>query len=641
MEKRKELFGGNTGLNLRILVTGTSSKALGRLRGKLIREGLPEPQIEVVPELDSALEMLEKKNFDAALVDIPKEVANATDRLIRFHQEMPELPIVVLAGEVSEKERMELIRAGAQEVLSRKRGTRICLSAALAQAGERQRHLNRLKGFDRLKFELLSTASHELRTPLAIIREYVSLVYDGIAGPITPEQTDCLGSALRNCDRLSALINDLLDLSKIETGNLKLKRRKSDLVALLQESYQDFQVRCQNTGHQLELDLPQELPPVLCDRDKINQVLVNLLGNAMKYTPEGGRLWLRTQVIGEFVRVEVQDTGIGITQRNQALIFEAFTQIDRQEGPGPRGTGLGLTISKHIVHLHGGEIGLSSELGQGSLFYFTLPVHHEEDEITVFVGDHLRLSRSRNKPLAVVQIRVAPAANLLEAEPMTLLRRFQQAAVATFRDYRDECLLVESVPLLLLLVESDEPGCRILLKRIQQLLPVRIRERPVFQHALAEIHALQAGEAVEWIKTRTLSPLLPEIVPGQPRRVLVIDDEEIVLRMISDALSHSRLPLKVQTTTSGYEGCIRFGEYEPDLVILDLVMPEIDGVQVLQSMLQNDRASLVKFLVVSGHPERKEEMLSLGCHDFLAKPFGVDTLLERVESLLAISPAEP
>jgi signal transduction histidine kinase len=622
---------------LRILVTGASPKVLTRLREKLHQEGVPKSQLELVPELDSALDLLEKKNVDVVLLKMPGDATTGTDRLARFHQEMPELPIVALVGEKNETARMELIRAGAQEVIASRRGARLCLAAALAQAWERQHHLNHLKGFDRLKFELLSTASHELRTPLAIIREYVSLVYDGIAGPITPEQVDCLSSALRNCDRLSALINDLLDLSKIETGNLRLKRRKSDLSVLLQEAYQDFQVRCQNTGHQLELEAPSQLPAILCDRDKINQVLVNLLGNAMKYTPEGGRLWLRARQLGDYVRVEIQDTGIGITQRNQALIFEAFTQIDRQEGPGPRGTGLGLTISKHIVHLHGGEIGLSSELGQGSLFYFTLPVHQEEDEIAVFIGDHLRLSRSRNKPLVLAQVRVTQVANFLEEEPMALLRRFQQAAVATFRDYRDECLLVDSVPLLLLLVESDEPGGRILLKRIQQLLPVRIRERSVFQHALAEIHALQAGEAVDWIQTQTLAPLAPEMAPGRPQRVLVIDDEEIVLRMISSALSHSRQPLKVLTTTSGYEGCIRFGEFEPDLVILDLVMPEIDGVQVLKSMLQNHRPAPVKFLAVSGHPERKEEMLSLGCHDFLAKPFGVDTLLERVEALLASS----
>ncbi len=414
-----------------------------------------------------------------------------------------------------------------------------------------------------------------------------------------------------------------------------MRRRRTDLRSLLDECFADFQVRCQAASQILELQVPDDLPPVLCDHTKISQVLFNLMGNAQKYTPEGGKIWLRVVLQEGYVRIEVQDNGMGINLRNQSHIFEAFTQLDRPEGPGAKGTGLGLTISRHIVQLHGGEIGLESELGKGSRFYFTVPLHQEEEELQVFIEDHLKLSRGRGKPLSLVLIRCRDGQGENPPAHLACLRKVQQAADSTFRDYRDESLLTEKERLLFLLLETDKAGSRVLLQRISRMLPPRLEGIDRLEFRVGEFLDSSPREMLATLKKENFLPWIGGEDSLWRRKVLVIDDEIQVLQMIAELLPHSHLPLEVQTTASGYEGCIRYGEFEPDLVILDVVMPEIDGREVLKSMRQGNRALSTRFLIISGYSDHREEMLALGGDDFLMKPFSISELLEKVETLLS------
>lgn len=246
---------------------------------------------------------------------------------------------------------------------------------------------SQLRELSERKSDYLSSASHELRTPLTVIKEYCSLVNDEIVGSINEEQKKCMGAALRNCNRLADLVNDLLDLDSIESGHSTFQRKAVNLERVIEEAFNDFQPNCDTAGLSLNLEQGGPLPQVVGEERMITQVMVNLLGNALKFTPSGGSITLRTEVTPAGVRVEVEDTGPGISPMDQPKVFQKFTQLDRQDGPGAKGTGLGLAISHKIMEMLGGGLGLDSEPGRGSTFYFDLPEFSHAAQMQALVAD--------------------------------------------------------------------------------------------------------------------------------------------------------------------------------------------------------------------------------------------------------------
>jgi len=179
---------------------------------------------------------------------------------------------------------------------------------------------------------------------------------------------------LRNSDRLTDLVNQILDLARIEAGKKELHRTKVDLVALLIQFCNDFTPVCQSKDQSLILDVPDNLPTAHCDVSSIQHILTNLLGNAQKFTPKGGVIHVQAKEESRFLRIDIEDNGPGIPQDAQDKIFEAFVQIDRQNGPGAKGTGLGLKIAKSLVEFNGGCISAESAPGKGSTFSFDLKI---------------------------------------------------------------------------------------------------------------------------------------------------------------------------------------------------------------------------------------------------------------------------
>lgn len=231
-----------------------------------------------------------------------------------------------------------------------------------------------LKVIDQMKSDFLSYASHELRTPLTSIRNAVSILEKGKAGPFNKTQERFIKIASRNIDRLANLVNDVLDLSKIEAGKLEIKPSELALGALMENVTALFQSQALERGTQFELEIAQNLPSVYADSDRIEQVLCNLLSNALKFTPKGGRVLLSAQTEGEWVTVCVSDTGPGLSPEDQTRVFDRFYQVGDVLNKSIQGTGLGLSIAKELVERHGGRISVVSESGQGCCFFFSLPV---------------------------------------------------------------------------------------------------------------------------------------------------------------------------------------------------------------------------------------------------------------------------
>lgn len=228
------------------------------------------------------------------------------------------------------------------------------------------------KRLEKLKEEFISTVSHEMRTPMTIIREGVSQVLDGILGETTEEQTQVLGLTLQSIDRLSRIINDLLDISKLEAGKMEIHKEVLDMVEIVKSIQKTFSTMAQDKGLSIEVEHSHSRVPFEGDRDRIIQILMNLVGNALKFTNQG-KINLQILDKTETVECRVVDTGRGIAEEDLPHVFEKFRQFGREEGPGERGTGLGLTICKKIVELHQGKIWLESQLGKGTVFAFALP----------------------------------------------------------------------------------------------------------------------------------------------------------------------------------------------------------------------------------------------------------------------------
>lgn len=237
-----------------------------------------------------------------------------------------------------------------------------------------------------IKDQILSHVSHELRTPLASVHQFITILSDGLAGETTKEQKDYLQIALKNVNQLNKMIDDLLESSRAESGKLHLRPEPMNLPAIFQDLVQTFNSVASERDISLAADAGQNLPKVLADPDRVCQVLLNLLDNALKFTPPGGRIRLRVRVFEPdhaFVRISVEDTGPGISLEDQARLFQRLYQKNENNTFSRKGLGLGLHICKEIVALHKGTIWVESQPGQGSTFSFTLPVYPPGSEPAV------------------------------------------------------------------------------------------------------------------------------------------------------------------------------------------------------------------------------------------------------------------
>ncbi len=241
---------------------------------------------------------------------------------------------------------------------------------------ENTRLYQAVKEANEAKSQFVSVVSHELKTPMTSIRGYADLIGQGTVGPVTDEQKEFLDTIRSNVERMSALVSDLSDISRIETGRLRIDLSEVPLSEYVRETAAGMRPQIDAKHQTLVFDLPDDLPYVYSDRARLVQILTNLLSNANKYTPEGGTITVGARLEDDAVRVSVTDTGVGMSPEDRAKLF---TQFFRSEDPAVReqlGWGLGLSVARRLVELLGGTIGAETELGKGSTFWFTQPVAH-------------------------------------------------------------------------------------------------------------------------------------------------------------------------------------------------------------------------------------------------------------------------
>jgi signal transduction histidine kinase len=231
-----------------------------------------------------------------------------------------------------------------------------------------------LEAASRHKSEFLANMSHELRTPLNAILGFSEVLAERMFGEVNEKQAEYLQDILSSGRHLLSLINDILDLSKVEAGRLELELGRFHLPSALDNALTLVRERATRHGITLTQTVDERVGHIIADERKVKQILLNLLSNAVKFTPEGGRVGLTATAAEGVITIAVRDTGIGIAPEDQAAIFEEFRQVGRDDARKQEGTGLGLTLAKRFVELHGGRIWVASEVGKGSTFTFTLPV---------------------------------------------------------------------------------------------------------------------------------------------------------------------------------------------------------------------------------------------------------------------------
>lgn len=230
--------------------------------------------------------------------------------------------------------------------------------------------VTRQRELEQMKSEFVSNVTHELRTPIVTVKQALATISKLASGKMGEQESKLMDIAKRNIENLGVLVNDLLDMSKIEAGKLEIKKTPTDVKTLVTDNISMFTPWANSKEIHLEDSCVDGLPQIMVDPTRIGQVLGNLISNAIKYTPQGGKITVCARLSNNHIEISVTDTGIGIEQCDLGKIFDKFQQLDTSIG----GTGLGLPIAKEIVELHGGKIGVESEVGKGSRFFFSLPL---------------------------------------------------------------------------------------------------------------------------------------------------------------------------------------------------------------------------------------------------------------------------
>ncbi len=336
----------------------------------------------------------------------------------------------------------------------------------LKKANEELQKLNQVKS------DFISTVSHELRTPLTTMKEFTSILLDGIPGKINKEQKEYLNIVRGNISRLARIIANLLDISKIEAKKMELKRTLVNIKTLVEDVVSGLKSRADAKHIAMKILFPRVLSDVYIDSDRITQIFTNLIDNAIKFTPEKGKIVVEIKAGEKEMECSVSDTGVGIAPENRDKVFEKFTQIDRMPDPGTRGTGLGLAIIKDLVQLHNGKIWVESELDKGSKFIFTLPKIKVEEIFKEYITNGLKEAADRKSSLSLIVVHIIEFSQLQEKwgeKPLYLLTDIERVVKDSLRR-RADTVLRTTGELIIPLSDTRKEDAEVVKKRIEEAI---------------------------------------------------------------------------------------------------------------------------------------------------------------------------
>ena len=485
--------------------------------------------------MSEAMIHLAKGGVDVVLLDMGLPDAHGLDTVRRAHEVAPDVPLIVLTGLDDEALAAEAMKEGAQDYLIKGQIENRALPRALRHAIERHRMQTEsdLIRTNQLQFkdEFLSHVSHELRSPLTAIYQFVTILLDRLAGELNPEQHEYLEIVLRNVKQLQSMINDLLEVTRMQAGKLQIELQCTSVSDAIVYTVNTLQTAATAKGIILTSEIELELPSACADPTRIRQILIILVDNAIKFTPATGAVKIQARVSREnpnLLVLEVSDSGFGISPDMTERIFERLFQTPDPASAGRKGLGLGLFICKELVTRQGGEIWARSAPGQGTVFSVTLPVF----SLPNLIAPSLKRERLTEGPITLVVTEIGSQTGWLSHE----VRAEQSQRV---RDILQQCLhsdldllfpkmgLAGATELFFILAITDEIGGEAISKRIQERLGGCEQLQQAGLTNSTSYHSLEA------IK-RDASESMKDFVEKVATQIQELMDEEISSRMVKN-----------------------------------------------------------------------------------------------------------
>lgn len=629
------------GESIRVLLVEDDSIDAGIARRALAATANPRFVVEPAATLAQAIERVCDQTFDVVLLDLGLPDSLRTETLVRFREACAdELPIIVLTDLVEEHSALEALEGGAQDYIDKDELTPVLLSRSIRYAVLRQHLSQRRKSTNALLEEknlrllqLCDTAqqfvenvSHEFRTPLTVIREFTSIIRDGLDGPVTAKQAEHLNKVLHRTDDLALMVDDMLDISRLEAGLLSVWRRKCRAKDLIENVVGLLKGRAASKSVTLSAESPQNLPDIFCDEEKARRVIMNLTVNAIKFAPEGGRVdvWARHTDGQTVVEIGVRDDGPGISNENLKIIFERFQQGDQHLNRSAKGFGLGLNIVKELVGLNLGQINVETEPNAGSTFSFTLPLFDPRVVFKRFV-DRLAFIGCKTSEMSLFTVQVDPK----KRKPAMVVDEFLQRAVRT-----NNLVMPGGNGSWIIAAVCSETECGHIIQHLISEWADYARNCP--QVTLPPLQIIFRGSwsiadqrediTEAFIELYDLSRVDPRPMPT----VLVVDDDCEVSQCLSVRLQSSGF--QVLSASDGEEGVLAAHSHHPDAIVLDVRMPKKDGLTALRELRNDPATKNTPIIMLSASIHDQQTALKSGASFFVRKPYEAEEVLSAIES---------
>jgi PAS domain S-box-containing protein len=508
------------------------------------------------------------------------------------------------------------------------------------QTEETLRANEALKRLDQIKSDFVSTVSHELRTPLTPIRESVCLVYDGVLGEINEKQKRSLFVGLKNIDRLSRLIDNLLDISKIEAGKIEVNKEPVNIKELVDGVVETFSTLAKTKGLELKSKIEDKAVEVYADFDKTTQVLANLVGNAMKFTAKGS-VTISLEEKGEVFECMVSDTGQGLAPEDLLRIFNKFQQFGRGSDAGDKGTGLGLAISKGIIEAQGGKIGVKSKLGQGTDFTFTLQKYDRDAVLREKINTKMAKARGKEAAFYLFSLRIENYSKIEEKPGESKMKNIVREIAKSLENIIRRFTVVEESAQgrLVVLIEYGGESLNAVKNKTKRAVKDAIFELsgglPVdFSYGWAAYP--QDGLDADKLLQKAYAGMVSEKEERLGKNILIIDDEPMIRGALKRSLQGAGYS-SVDEAGDGEDGLAKIKASVPGLVILDIRMPKMNGYEVIGRLRENTETKDIPVLIMSGYEVESgklEDHLKKKAIPIIAKPFEMEQVLRLVDYLL-------